>query len=157
MRHSGLGFSGKEVDYTDEVITNGDPFWPELNLSEFQRLRKLPVDLPAETALNALLASIAEVNTDLADVVRKHQGSGHQTAQDVPGARARNETQLTAQYKKAVYARAKADLMGEFQTIGRRETLPGQEGDDTRASLLAEAALVIRNMKGFGRVGVYQV
>ncbi|HEO9045951.1 TPA: head completion/stabilization protein [Enterobacter kobei] len=157
MRHSELTISGRSTDYTDTPVTNGEPFWPDLNLGEFQRLRKLPLDLPADTALNALLASIAEVNADLASVVSRHQSDGYATARDVPGASAGSETQLTAQYKKAVYARSKADLMGEFQTIARRDTMPGQEGQDTRDSLLAEAAQVIRNMKGYGRVGIYKV
>lgn len=157
MRHTGLGFSGRALDYTDEPIINGEGFWPDLNLAEFQRLRTLPADTPPETALNALLASIAEVNTDLSAVVKRHQAQGYVTARDVPGARAGDETQLTAQYKKAIYARAKADLIGEFQTIGRRETFPGQESQDTRENLLAEAATVIRNMKGYGRVGIYKI
>lgn len=157
MQHTGMSWSGKEIDYTDLPIINGDPFWPDLNVGEFQRLRKLPVDLPPETATNALLATIAEVNGDLSSVVTLQKAKGHATARDVPGARAGDETQLTAQYKKAVYARAKADLMGEFQAIGRRETMPGLEGTDTRESLLAEATTVIRNMKGFGRVGVWKV
>ncbi|EGR8449671.1 TPA: head completion/stabilization protein, partial [Escherichia coli] len=79
----------------------------------------------------------------------------HERAADVPGARMGDETQLVAQYKKAVYARAKADLMGEFATIGRRETYPGQESEDTRATLLAEASLVMRNMLGHRRAGVH--
>lgn len=157
MRHASLGFSGKPIDYTDEIITNGESFWPDLNLAEFQRQRSLPVNIPPDTAIIAVLTTIAEINADLVDVVTGHQAKGHTTALKVPGAKAGDENQLTAQYKKAVYARAKADLMGEFQTIGRRDTLPGEEGQDTRESLLAEAALVIRNMKGFGRVGVYQV
>ncbi|EKK2105898.1 head completion/stabilization protein, partial [Salmonella enterica] len=76
---------------------------------------------------------------------------------DVPGAKMGDETQLTAQYKKAVYARAKADLLGEFATIGRRESHPGQESQDTRASLLAEAANVMRNMLRQPRVGVHLI
>lgn len=157
MHHPGLGLSGTAVDYTDIPVTNGEPFWPDLNLAEFQRLRTLPVDLPPGAGLNAMLAAVAEINADLVTVVKKHQAEGYATALDVPGARADDENQLTAQYKKAVYARAKADLMGEFQTIGRRDTFPGQESEDTRENLLAEAALVLRSMKGFGRVGVYKI
>ena len=157
MRHPTLGFSGRAIDYTHAVVKNGVSFWPDLDLAEFQRLRKLPVDLPPEMALSALLTTVAEVNDDLNAVVSLNRARGYATSQDVPGARANDETQLTAQYKKTVYARAKADLMGEFQTIGRRDTMPGQEGTDTRDSLLAEAALLIRNMKGHRRVGVYKI
>ena len=64
---------------------------------------------------------------------------------------------LCAQYMKAVFARAKADLLGEFATVGRRETHPGQESMETRAGLLAEASVVIRRMKGLKRATVKKV
>ena len=152
-----LGFSGRTIGYSDIPIINGVAFWPDLNLKEFQQSRSIPPDLPPDTAGLAVLAAIAEVNDDLAGVVSRHQGAGHATARDVPGAKMGKENQLTAQYKKAIYARAKADLLGEFPTIGRRETHPGQESAETRETLLAEAALVIRNMQGYRRVGIYQV
>ncbi|MBP1037851.1 head completion/stabilization protein [Serratia fonticola] len=152
-----LGFSGRPIDYQDIPITNGVEFWPDLNLKEFQQSRSIPPDLPATTAGRAVLAAIAEINADLAAVVSSHQSQGHDQAKDVPGAQMDGENQLTAQYKKAVYARAKADLLGEFPTIGRRETHPGQESAETRDTLLAEAATVLRNMQGFRRVGIYQV
>lgn len=152
-----LGFSGRTIGYSDIPIINGVAFWPDLNLKEFQQSRSIPPDLPPDTAGLAVLAAIAEVNDDLTGVVSRHQGAGHATARDVPGAKMGEESQLTAQYKKAVYARAKADLLGEFPTIGRRETHPGQESAETRETLLAEASLVIRNMQGYRRVGIYQV
>ena len=142
MSGPSFSISGKPLTVTPAVITNGVRFWPDLDLAEFQTSRTLPADLPPDTAGVALLAAIAEVNTTLADV---------------PGAKLRDENQLTAQYKKAVYARAKADLLGEFATIGRRESHPGQESLDTRANLLAEAANVMRNMLQQPRVGVHLI
>ena len=149
-------FSGKPIDYQDEPLTN-DGFWPDLNLADFQRSRSIPADVDAETVGEALLAAVAEVNGQLATVQDKYKAAGYAGAIDVPGARMGGSNQLTAQYKKAVYARAKADLMGEFATVGRRESHPGQEGDDTRKGLLAEAATVIRQMNGLKRATVRQV
>lgn len=153
----GLQASGRPVDYQDVPIENGEPFWPDLNLAEFQRQRSLPVNIPADVLLLAVLTSVKEVNDALASAVSIYRGKGHAAAYDVPGTRAGGENELTAQYKKAVYSRAKADLMGEFQTIGRRETSPGQESNETRETLLAESALVLRNMLGFGRIGVHKI
>lgn len=157
-----LGFSGRRIEYQDAPITNGVAFWPDLNLKEFQESRSIPPDLPASTSARAVLAAIAEVNSHLADVVKQHQVEGYATALAVPGAsivgeNGQQENQLTAQYKKAVYARAKADLLGEFPTIGRRDTQPGAESNETHATLLAETAYVLRNMAGLPRVGVYLV
>lgn len=152
-----FSISGKPVTYQTETITNGVTFWPDLDLGEFQKSRTLPADLPSDTAALAVLAAIGEVNDTLADVVSHWAGKGYDQAIDVPGAKMGNENQLTAQYKKAVYARAKADLLGEFATIGRRESHPGQESTDSRANLLAEAAYVMRNMLKLPRVGVHLI
>lgn len=157
MSGPSFSISGRPVTRTPAPITNGVAFWPDLDLGEFQASRTLPADLPADTAGLAVLAAVAEVNDTLADVVTHWTGKGHQKAADVPGAKLGDENQLTAQYKKAVYARAKADLLGEFASIGRRETHPGQESTDTRASLLAEAANVMRNMLQLPRVGVHLI
>lgn len=157
MSGPSFSISGKPLKVTPTAITNGVAFWPDLDLAEFQVMRTLPADLPSDTAGVALLAAIAEVNKTLADVVTYWNGKGCERATDAPGAKMGAETQLTAQYKKAVYARAKADLLGEFATIGRRESHPGQESQDTRASLLAEAANVMRNMLQQPRVGVHLI
>lgn len=157
MSGPSFSISGKPVTVTPTAITNGVTFWPDLDLAEFQKVRTLPADLPPETAGVALLAAIAEVNDALADVVTYWNAKACKRAADVPGAKMGDETQLTAQYKKAVYARAKADLLGEFATIGRRESHPGQESQDTRTSLLAEAANVMRNMLRQPRVGVHLI
>ncbi|MGP9421524.1 head completion/stabilization protein [Ewingella sp. AOP9-I1-14] len=157
MSGPSFSISGKPVNYQSDAITNGVTFWPDLNLGEFQKSRTLPADLPPETAGLAVLAAIAEVNDNLADVVSHWTGKGFDQAKDVPGAKMGDENQLTAQYKKAVYARAKADLLGEFATIGRRESHPGQESSETRAGLLAESAFVMRNMLKLPRVGVHLI
>ena len=149
-------FSGKPIEYQDSPLIN-DGFWPDLNLADFQQARSIPADVDAGTVGDALLASAAEVNSLLASVQEKHLLNGYLTAGDVPGVSLGGINQLTAQYKKAVYARAKADLMGEFASVGRRESHPGQESDETRKGLLAEAAIVIRQIKGLKRATVRMV
>lgn len=100
MSGPSFSISGKPLTVTPTVITNGVAFWPDLDLAEFQTSRTLPADLPPDTAGVALLAAIAEVNTTLADVVAYWNGKGCERAADVPGAKLRDENQLTAQYKK---------------------------------------------------------
>lgn len=150
-----FGFSGNSLEYQDITIANSaEPFWPDLNLGEFQRQRAIPPHMDGATAAQAILAAVGEINKSLAGYVAQQQAKGYQAALAVPGAKIEGENQLTAQYKKAVYARAKADLLGEFASIGRRETHPGQESTETRESLIAESSLVLRNIKGKLRVGV---
>jgi len=149
-------FSGRPIDYQDEPLTN-DGFWPDMNLADFQKQRSIPADIDAGTVAEALLTATAEVNGLLIGVQEKHRASGHSTAAAVPGVMMSGRNQLTAQYKKAVFARAKADLLGEFASVGRRESHPGQESDETRNGLLAESSVVIRLIKGLKRATVKKV
>ncbi|EJC6256948.1 TPA: head completion/stabilization protein [Klebsiella aerogenes] len=149
-------FSGKPLDYQDEPLTNNG-FWPDLNLKDFQAQRSLPADIDAHTIAQALIAAVAEVNAELGRVEAGWQAKGYAQATEVPGVSMGGLNSLCAQYTKAVFARAKADLLGEFATIGRRDTHPGQESLETRAGLLAEASVVIRRMKGLKRATVKKV
>lgn len=149
-------FSGKPLDYQDEPLTNNG-FWPDLNLRDFQAQRALPPDMEADTLAQALITAVMEVNAELVSVEVKHKTQGYAAAADVPGVTMAGVNGLCAQYTKAVFARAKADLLGEFATIGRRDTHPGQESEETRAGLLAEASVAIRRMKGLKRATVAKV
>ncbi|KHT37860.1 head completion protein [Pectobacterium odoriferum] len=152
----GFMFSGTPVDYQDAVLANNG-FWPDLNLRDFQEQRTIPADINAGTVAQALLTAAGEVNAELVSIEQRHKNNGYGMASAVPGVSLDGENLLCAQYKKAVFARAKADLIGEFATIGRRESHPGQEGGETRKGLLAEAAMVIRSVKGLKRATVKMV
>ena len=149
-------FSGNPIDYQDEQLSNNG-FWPDLNLKDFQAQRSLPPDIDAETRAQALLSAVMEVNAELEGVQAGYLAKGHLTAEAVPGVTMNGLNGLCAQYTKAVFARGKADLLGECATSGRRESHPGQESAETRAGLLTEASVVIRRMKGLKRATVKKV
>ncbi|MDI4600934.1 head completion/stabilization protein, partial [Salmonella enterica subsp. enterica serovar Infantis] len=111
----------------------------------------------AATIRQALLTAAGEINDDLVRVVADCRLSGHASAADVPGVEIDGENLLCARYRKAVFARAKADLMGEFASVGRRESHPGQESDETRSSLIAESTLAVRRIKGLKRITVAMI
>lgn len=142
--------------YQKATLTN-DGFWPDLALDEFQRQRSIPPTIHQTTVIQAMLAAVAEINPSLAEFVSQQKRKGYATAKAVPGPEMDGDNTLTAQYKKAVYARAKADLMGEFAAISRREDNTNQDAPQTKASLLAEAAVVLRGIKGRRRVGVHLI
>ncbi|MBD1229319.1 head completion/stabilization protein [Xenorhabdus griffiniae] len=149
-------FNGNTVDYRDAPLTN-DGFWPDLNLREFQEHRKLPADLDNDMLANALLATVAEINLALMVLKMRLKLQGYSTAAEVPGVSINGQTAIVSQYKKAVYARAKADLLGEYTSLVSRAPNPGQESPEVRTRLLAEAAVVLRNMKGHKRVTVRSI
>lgn len=149
-------FSGTSIDFDDAILTN-DGFWPDLSVKDFQSQRTIPADIDAATIRQALLTAAGEINDDLVKVAAKYQGDGYTRAEAVPGVEIDGENLLCARYRKAVYARAKADLMGEFASIGRRESHPGQESDETRSSLIAESTLTVRRIKGLKRITVAMI
>ena len=146
-------FDGNSGCHRDETIIN-DGFWPDVNLLEFQQNRALPTDINTDFLADALIATLTEINGELSEVQKRHQANGFATAQDVPGVSRKGRNALCAQYLKAVFARAKADLLGEYTSIVSRAPNPQQESPELRRRLLAESALVIRNMKGLKRATV---
>ncbi|MEN3260705.1 head completion/stabilization protein [Sodalis endosymbiont of Spalangia cameroni] len=146
-------FNGNPTHYQDATLTNNG-FWPDVNLADFQKRRSLPIDIDAATLAAALVASVAEINLELAGLESRYRSEGYRQAQAVPGVSIDGKTALIAQYEKAVFARAKADLLGEYATLFSRAPHAGQENPDTRSRLLAEAATVLRNMKGVRRATV---
>lgn len=148
--------NGNDLNYQSVEITN-DGFWPNINLEDFQKQRQVPPDLNNDLLTDALLASVAEINLSLESLKKQLISKGYNTASDAPGAKANGQNALCAQYKKALYARAKADLIGEYTSIVSRAANPKQETPEVRSRLLAEAAFVIRNMKGLKRVTVAMI
>lgn len=146
-------FDGNSGGHRDEIITNDD-FWPDVNLLEFQQSRALPTDINTDFLADALIATLTEINGELSEVQKRHKANGFATAQDVPGVSRKGRNALCAQYLKAVFARAKADLLGEYTSIVSRAPNPQQESPELRRRLLTESALVIRNMKGLKRATV---
>lgn len=110
-------FSGTPIDYQDEPLTN-DGFWPDLNLADFQEQRSIPADVDAGTVATALLTAAGEVNDLLQTVKDGYLAKGFGQASAVPDIGRPGENLLCARYKKAVFARAKADLIAEFASQG---------------------------------------
>ncbi|MCW2257818.1 hypothetical protein M2263_003909 [Providencia alcalifaciens] len=149
-------FDGNSNEYSNEVIQN-DGFWPDVDLYEFQKSRAIPTDINTDFLADALLNTITEVNGELQTVKNLHNTKGYKTAADVPGVKRKERNALCAQYLKAVFARAKADLLGEYSSIFSRAPSPQQESPELRNRLLAESSLVIRNIKGLKRATVRMI
>lgn len=146
-------FKANSGEYSNNVISNDD-FWPDIPVADFQRYRFIPTDIHDDQVTNFLISAVAEVNDELADYVASQIAKGFHRAADVPGIYVNGDNRLTAQYKKAVYARAKADLIGEYASLSRQDTHIGQDEPETAARLMAESSFALRSIKGFSRIGV---
>lgn len=146
-------FGGLPQDYSDITVTN-DGWWPDVSVGDFQRQRSIPASISAETVTYALLMAIGEANAELMTYQSDQRAKGYGSAEDVPGPSAEGINQLCAQYLKTIFSRAKAELMGEITSAEREKANPGQQSEETRERLLAEASFAVRNITGYPRVTV---
>lgn len=146
-------FNGKPIDFQDIAVTN-DGFWPDLNVKDFQDSRRIPADITAGTVADALVSAMAQVNASLEARRAFWVGQGFIHASGISGPAYQGESYVVAQYRKAVFARAKADLMGEWTSVVRVKTDAQPGSEETRDSLLSEANFALRSLKGLSRVGV---
>lgn len=146
-------FSGNPIDYQDVPVTN-DGFWPDLNVKDFQDSRSIPADISPATVSDALVSAMAQVNNSLVIQRQRYIDNGFNRAADVIGPAYQGTNHIVAQYRKAVFARAKADLMGEWKSVVRVKDDAQAAGTETQDALLAEANFAMRSLKGLSRVGV---
>ena len=143
-------------DYQDTIIEN-DGFWPDLMAGNFERRRGSPGSQDPENIVFALVASISEVNKQLQRLKRKLVELGVSKVCDVDSTpKIEGKNNLVIQYERAVFSRAKADLMPDFATVHQKDAGKdlAERAIDTRSELLAESNRIIRNMMGMNRSSV---
>lgn len=149
-------FNGRTQEYDDTTISNSG-FWPEIEIAEFQKQRAIPLQIPNEMLKSVLIAAMQGVNIDLQSVEQDYKGQGINRAEDISADRINGENYAETLYKKAVFARAKAELLPEFNVLSSREIHTNREYADEQKSLLAEATHAIRTLKGKRRGSVWLI
>ena len=147
-------FNGRTQDYDDTTITNSG-FWCDITIDEFQKQRAIPLHIPVEMVKAALIAAMQVINIDLAEVEENYRKSKINSVQEISAQRIDGENYAESLYKKAVFARAKAELLPEFNTLSGREIHQNREYVAEQKSLLAEATHAIRTLKGKKRGSVW--
>ncbi|OLV21151.1 head stabilization protein [Haemophilus influenzae] len=147
-------FNGRTQDYDDSVITNNG-FWSDIYVEEFQKQRAIPLQIPVEMVKAALVAAMQGVDLDLADVAESYRKSAVNSVTEISSPLINDENYAETLYKKAVFARAKAELLPEFNTLSGREIHQNRDYVTEQKSLLAEATHAIRTLKGKKRGSVW--
>ena len=102
----------------------------------------------------SLVSAIQQVNLDLTEVVERHKTNGILSVADISSETVGGENYAQTLYKKAVFARAKHELLPEFNTLSAREVHENRQYVEEQKSLLAEATHAIRVLKGKRRGSV---
>jgi hypothetical protein len=144
-----MSFTGKPENYLNKAIAN-EPFYPELDLGEFQRIYRLPTEYTQELVEQKLRMAVADCNALLIAKRAEWIGQGHFTLADVPGETFGGVATVIDQYKSAVYNRAKGLLLMEFPTFTRREQAENAAKDSAEnfQYFLAQAGRALRRLIG---------
>ncbi|KAB0566587.1 head protein [Pseudomonas palleroniana] len=151
-----MSFSGKPTTFVEQAIEN-DGFWPNLSLSEFQREQRLPAEYLVELLVDALSMAMVEVNADLGHVKEKLQAAGISSLVAAAGVATPTDwgyAHKVMLYKRAVYCRAKGQLLPQFATVTRRESAEntGKEAPERSETFLAFSQQAVRALQGRGRI-----
>ncbi|WP_322804483.1 head completion/stabilization protein [Vibrio alfacsensis] len=150
-------FDGKPTSSYQDTIVENDGFWPDLNVGDFERRRGIPSKLDSEAVAFALAAAVSQVNIELLTVKAGFEAEGITKAEaipDLPNVLGKNS--IVVLYEKAVFARAKADMVSEFASVTTKDAgdrVAESEQDITRR-LLAESQQHLRALSGSSRCGV---
>lgn len=146
-------FNGRSTySMTGTIQNNG--FFPDLDLSEFQKEWRVANDYRQESVETHLLNAILEINRQLKSFQAENLGAGtlDNVTQDTLG----QTKALVHQYKRAVYSHAKAYLLREFATINRREKAENlaKESEESHDALLEQSNLAVRYIQNRPVIGV---
>jgi hypothetical protein len=146
-------FSGQDFNQS-VIVINNDGFWPDLDLSEFQIDRAMSPNINDRLLRDAIVSAVVEINLTLEQYKNKQMANGITSAENCGIVSVEGVSSTVIIYKKAVFARAKADLIGEFVSIASRDDKIGESQKEMRATLLAESTGEIRKLLGLRRCGV---
>lgn len=147
-----MSFSGRPTTLIDQPIVN-DGFWPDLDVAEFQRGYRLPAEYLVELLVDGISLAMGEVNVDLARRKAEWQAVGIDNVAKADPMILPERAFMALSYKRAVYCRAKAYLLGQFATVNRRDSAQNQakEAPETREAFLAFSQQAVRLIQGRSR------
>lgn len=141
-----MSFSGRTETLMTDTITN-DGFFPALVVGDFQSLHRVPSHYADDSILHHLDMARVHINAALESRKEAWMQAGFETLEATALAL---DPSLPMFYRSAVYNRAKAYLLADFQTFSRRDIAADQarEGYEIQQSLLAESHRSLRKLLG---------
>ncbi|MFC0973981.1 head completion/stabilization protein [Pasteurella multocida] len=143
-------FNGRENPLVDRIIENTG-FFGAINISDFQKQRAIPLQIPIELIESVLVYAVQSVERDLKSVSSTYQAKGVISVDQIDGVRIQGKNFEKILFEKAVFARAKQELLPEFATLSARELHEKRDIMVEQKQLQAEAVQAIRELKGKGR------
>lgn len=146
-------FNGRTQSPSEGVIQNSG-FWANISVGEFKEQRGIPLQIPDGLVENALIYAMDSLETDLQEVENFYRLQGYDSVYELPVTIYNGKNKFVHNYEKAVFARAKAELLPEFETLSARNIHEKRDAVSEQRQLEKEATMAIRNIKGKKRGSV---
>ncbi|PHS63774.1 MAG: hypothetical protein COB09_11075 [Thalassobium sp.] len=139
-------------------IPNG-AFWPALNQADFCEQYAIDDDLPNAMIKNALVIAAARTNRRLNSFRHQVESSGAVSLENADSSTVAELSVVVALYLQAVYSDAKAQLITDSITTGRRVDAENsaRTGDELATHYFAQATGAIAEIQGVSATGVYLI
>lgn len=154
-----LSFAGSPAPDVAELKLVNDPFYPDIEMAQFQTLYRIPAEYTPDLVEHQLALAITRVNDSLAFWQIDQVESGYATLADVPAQQINGESAKVQQYRRAVFCECKAEILKEFETAERKPVAENlaKTGEETEDKYRTFANHAIRQMCSLRRIGVHTV
>lgn len=150
-----MSFSGLPgQDVTGTVVNDG--WWPDLDLGDFQKRYRLPVEFSSEMVTENIQLGMLRVNDQLREWRDEQLAS---SLAEVPGDSLGDQSRFQILYSRAVFCHAKALLLKQFATVNRRDAAKheGLESEESEEKFLEFSRDAIADFLNLPRIGVHEL
>jgi len=144
-----MALTGKPSLTTAAPVTN-DGFWPDLMLGDLMDKYRIPPEYADQVIISGLVMSIIRVNDQLESVKTALKDLGFTSLLDYSQSNTRlinGEELLITEYQNAIFCRAKAGLLQQFNSLNRKpvaENDAKESGDNEQYWMdLSQASIAV--------------
>jgi hypothetical protein len=107
--------AGQDTHGANNNIIENDDWFPDIALPEMRDAMRLDGTVTNARLSQAVIEAMLQVNRELKAWQSEQITAGFKKLADVPASRINRESRLLAQYRRAVYSVAKADLIERYR------------------------------------------
>ncbi len=111
------------------IIIANDGWFPDIEMSHLRAAMRLDGTVTDCRLVEAVIAAVTSVNTELARWQTKQQLAGYRQLKDVPAAQVNHESVLLSHYRRAIYALTKAELVEHYRDFDSTKSGHQQAGE----------------------------
>lgn len=154
-----MGFEPDSTTQRSETAIANDTWFVDVNLAEFSNKWAIPASFNDALLTDKLIFACDEVNQALFDWWVEQEAKGFTSLAEVPAKTIGVESVKVSQYKRAVYAKAKAELVLSQVDLSRKADAENaaKTSGDLSNHYKRMATKAIAKIQGLPAIGVHTI